>query len=102
MRRLSRRVRVDADVANIFADASPTQLQGNPYLVGPPGYQGGNPAYSAWYGTQLGSSHYTLGNGVPTTDGVHQALPWSYGTDGYVPSSYPQARSFVLTLEWTL
>jgi Carboxypeptidase regulatory-like domain len=90
------------DIANIFGTASPTQLQGNPYLIGPPGYNGGDPSYSAWYGSQMGSGSYTLGNGVPTRNGTAQALPWTYGAGAYVPSSYPQARSFLLHLDWTL
>ncbi len=95
-------LRAVLDVANIFGTASPTQLQGNPYLIGPPGYAGGNARYSSWYGAAIGSGRYVVGNGVPTTDGVRQALPWTYGTDGYVASSYPQARSFLLRLEWSI
>ena len=34
---LSPRVTVILDVVNLFATATPTQLQGNPYLIGPPG-----------------------------------------------------------------
>jgi hypothetical protein len=69
----------------------------NAYLIGPPGYQGGNTTYSNCYGQILagtvpcapglpaGTTPYSLGNGVPTQDGVSQAVPWSYGTDGYIP-----------------
>jgi carboxypeptidase family protein len=95
---LSRRATLLLDVANIFGSSTPTQLQSNPYLVGPPGYNGGNAAYAAWYGTQFNGSPYLLGNGVPTNDGVRAAVPWRYGTAGYVPSSYPEARSVFLQL----
>ena len=37
---LSPRVTAILDVVNLFATAAPTQLQGNPYLIGPPGYRG--------------------------------------------------------------
>ena len=90
---LSPRVTLALDVANVFGTSAPTQLQSNPYLVGPPGYAGGNAAYAAWYGAQLSGNPYLLGNGVPTNDGTTPALPWRYGTAGYVPSSYPEARS---------
>ncbi len=96
-----RGLRVMLDIANVFGTAAPTQLQGNPYLIGPPGYVGGNALYSSWYGSAIASGRYALGNGVPTADGVHQALPWTYGTGGYVPSSYPQARAFTLQLQWS-
>lgn len=100
---LSRRVTLLLDVANLFANASPTQYLGNPYSIGPPGYTGGNPAYAAWYGQVLGSGvPYTLGNGVPTNDGRTPILPWTYGTAGYVPSSYPEARSVYLRLRVTM
>jgi hypothetical protein len=95
-------LRIALDIANLFGVASPTQLQGNPYLIGPPGYAGGDPRYSAWYANVIGTGAYTLGNGVPTRDGTTQGLPWTYGRGAYVPSSYPQARSFALRLEWSL
>jgi carboxypeptidase family protein len=89
------------DVANVLGSATPTQLQGNPYLIGPPGYRGDNPLYTGWYGQQLGSSRpYTLGNGVPTNDGATPILPWTYGTGAYVPSSYPEARSIYASLRY--
>jgi hypothetical protein len=94
---LSKRVRLVLDIANLFGTAAPTQLQGNPYLIGPPGYSGGSPLYAAWYGQAFKGS-YTLGNGVPTNDGRTAALPWTYGTGAYVPSSYPMARAIGLTL----
>lgn len=96
------RLRAELDVANLFGASAPTQLQGNPYLIGPPGYTGGNPAYASWYGKSTGNGPYTLGNGVPTIDGRRRALPWTYGTGGYVPSSYPQARSLLVSVEWSL
>jgi hypothetical protein len=95
---MSRRLTLALDVANLFGTSAPTQLQSNPYLIGPPGYSGGNAQYAAWYGQQLGGAPYTLGNGVPTNDGRHQIVPWTYGTGAYVPSSYPEARSVSLTL----
>ena len=95
---LAKRVTLALDVANLFGTTTPTQLQGNPYMIGPPGYTGGNAAYAAWYGQQLGGGSYTLGNGVPTNDGVTPALPWRYGTGAYVPASYPEARSVYLRL----
>jgi hypothetical protein len=102
---VSYRVTAMVDVANLLATASPTQLQSNPYLIGPPGYGGGNAAYASYYGAQLGNplpGGYTLGNGVPTNDGQHQIVPWTYGKAGYAASSYPQARSILLRLRWRL
>lgn len=97
----SRRVTLSLDVANLFATATPTQLQGNPYLIGPPGYRGGNLLYASWYGQQLGAARpYVLGNGVPTNDGVTQIVPWTYGTGAYVPSSFPEARSVYVRLRY--
>ena len=91
------------DVENLLANARPTQIQGNPYLIGPPGYAGG--AYGASLCGTLGSGAtcattqpYTLGNGVPTRDGQHPALPYTYGTAGYLPSSYPNARAIYVRL----
>lgn len=92
------------DVENLFGNASPTQVQGNPYLIGPPGYTGGT--YGAALCSQLGGGStcaatqpYTLGNGVPTRDGRHPALPFAYGTAGYIASSYPGARAVYLRLQ---
>jgi len=91
------------DIVNLFGTTTPTQLQCNPYLIGPPGYSGGNAAYAAWYQQRSnGTQPYTLGNGVPTNDGVHPALPWAYGTGGYVPASYPLARTIQLRLRYQL
>lgn len=91
---LSSRVTLMLDVANLFGNAQPTQMMGNPYLIGPPGYTGGNPLYARYYGTVFGSTGpYTLGNGIPTNDGTTAAVPWSYGTGPYIASSYPEARS---------
>lgn len=95
---LTPRVSLLFDVANLFGTATPTQQQGNPYLIGPPGYAGGNPLYAAYYGSVFGQGSYTLGNGVPTNNGQTAAVPWTYGTAGYVPSSYPEARSISLRL----
>jgi hypothetical protein len=99
---LSPRVMLIVDVANLFGTATPTQLQGNPYLIGPPGYKGGNPVTAAWYGQQLAGNPYLLGNGVPTNDGVTPSLPWTYGTGAYVPQAYPGARSVSVRLRITM
>lgn len=91
------------NVFNLFNVTSPTQMQGNPYLIGPPGYAGGNPLYASYYGAYAGfAGGYELGNGVPTNDGVHQALPWTYGRAGYLPMSYPLARTAQFTLRYRL
>ncbi len=95
---LSPRVTLGLAVTNLFGSSTPTQLQSNPYLIGPPGYTGGNAAHAAWYGAQLNGAPYVLGNGVPTNDGIKPIVPWTYGTAGYVPSSYPEARSVYLQL----
>ncbi len=109
------------DIVNLFATSSATAYQVNPYLIGPPGYKGGNTNYECAYGQVLaggvnvpcsrtvppgtippGVTPYTLGNGVPTNDGVTQAVPWSYGTAGYIPQSFPLARTFQLRLRYRL
>ena len=102
------------DVANLFNYVAPTAYQVNAYLIGPPGYKGGNAAYSNCYGQILagtvpcapglpaGTTPYTLGNGVPTQDGVTQAVPWSYGTDGYIPQGYPLGRTVQVRLRYRL
>jgi hypothetical protein len=87
------------DVVNLLANAAPTAYGQNGYLIGPPGYAGGNPLYAAYYQSVMGSSQpYVLGNGVPTNDGVTQSVPWTYGRGGYIPYSYPAARSVQLRL----
>lgn len=96
---LSRKTTLLVDVSNLFGAAYATQYQGNPYLIGPPGYSGGNPLYAAYYGQPFGSAAYTLGNGVPTNDGQKQIVPWRYGTAAYVPSSYPNARAVYVRLQ---
>ena len=96
---LSRRATLVLDASNLFANVRPTQLMNNPYLIGPPGYAGNDPARAAYYGALLGGGAYSLGNGVPTNDGTTPSLPWTYGRDGYVASSYPEARSVRLTLQ---
>jgi hypothetical protein len=89
------------DVSNLFGTAAPTQMQGNPYLIGPPGYAGGNPFYEKAYGaTYCKGCLYTLGNGVPTNNGSAQIVPWQYGTSGYVPASYPLARTAQIRLRY--
>ena len=100
---LTARITAIVDVVNLFGDFSPTAYQTNPYLIGPPGYTGGNPLYGSYYqGIVNGSAPYALGNGVPTNDGVHQAVPWRYGRAGYVPSSYPLGRSVQVRLRYRL
>ncbi len=97
------RTSIVLDVSNFFGTSAPTELTSNPYLIGPPGYTGGKPSYASWYQQQLGSNKpYTLGNGIPTSNGYSQILPWTYGTAGYVPSSYPLARSVRLRIIWQL
>lgn len=95
------RLTVILDVANLLGTSAPTAYGANGYLIGPPGYAGGNPLYAAYYQSVMGSSQpYVLGNGVPTNDGVTQSVPWTYGRGGYVPYSYPMARSVQLRLRW--
>jgi len=82
------------DVVNVLDNVAATSYQGNPYLIGPPGYAGGNPLYAAAYEAAGGYSEpYTLGNGVPTNDGQTQAVPWTYGRAGYVPQNWPVGRT---------
>jgi hypothetical protein len=90
------------DIFNLLDVTTPTQLQGNPYLIGPPGYTGGNALYSAAYGADAGFPQYTLGNGIPTNNGLTAAVPWNYGRAGYVPMSYPLARTLQVTLRYRL
>ena len=100
---LSPRVTAILDVVNLFATATPTQFQGNPYLIGPPGYTGGDVYYERGYGAQYCKKClYTLGNGIPTNDGQSPAVPWQYGLGGYVPEGYPMARSALIRLRYRL
>lgn len=100
---LSPRLTAILDVVNVLGNFSPTAYQGNPYLIGPPGYAGGNPTYAAAYEAAGGySAPYTLGNGVPTNDGQTQSVPWTYGRAGYVPQSYPIGRSVQLRLRYRI
>jgi hypothetical protein len=100
---LSRHVTAMLDVANLFADSAAIQMQGNPYLIGPPGYLGGDLLYEKAYGAQYCKGClYTLGNGVPTNDGRSQIVPWTYGTAGYVPQAYPMARTAQIRLRYRL
>jgi hypothetical protein len=108
------RLTVILDIANLFNTTSATAYQNNPYLIGPPGYKGGNPTYAACYGQILmgtvpcvpgmpaGTTPYVLGNGVPTNDGVSQSVPWQYGSGGYVPQSFPMGRVFQLRLRYRM
>ncbi len=95
---LTTKITLTLDIVNAFANASPTQLQSNPYLIGPPGYAGGNATYAAAYGPAVGSAQYVLGNGVPTNNGRTPSLPWRYGTAGYLPASYSNARAVYITI----
>jgi hypothetical protein len=91
------------DVINLFGAATPTQMQGNPYLIGPPGYAGGDVYYEKAYGAAYCKGClYTLGNGVPTNNGATQVVPWQYGRAGYVPQSYPIARTAQIRLRYRL
>jgi Carboxypeptidase regulatory-like domain len=100
---LSPRVTALLDVVNLFATATPTQLQGNPYLIGPPGYTGGDVYYESAYGAQYCKKClYTLGNGIPTNDGQLPAVPWQYGLAGYVPEAYPMARTALIGVRYRL
>jgi hypothetical protein len=100
---ISRRLTATIDITNLFATSTPTGWQGNPYLIGPPGYTGGNPLYAAAYRDANGFAQpYALGNGVPTNDGVSQSVPWQYGTAGYVAQGYPLARTVQVSLRYKL
>jgi hypothetical protein len=111
---LSPRLSLVVDVANLFGNFAATAYQNNPYLIGPPGYKGGNITYANCYaqilagtspcapGLPAGTKPYTLGNGVPTNDGVTQAVPWAYGSAGYVPQSYPMGRTVELRLRYRM
>lgn len=95
------RVTAMLDVVNVLGTATPTTYGQNGYLIGPPGYAGGNPLYAAYYQTVIGSAQpYVLGNGVPTNNGVTQSVPWTYGRGGYIPYSYPNARAVQVRLRW--
>jgi hypothetical protein len=113
-RDITPRMTLIVDVINLFGTSSPTAYQVNPYLIGPPGYKGGNVTYAACYGQILagsvpcapglpaGTTPYVLGNGIPTNDGVTQSVPWTYGTSGYIPQSYPLARTLQLRLRYRM
>jgi hypothetical protein len=111
---LTPRLTIVLDVANLFGNFAATAYQSNPYLIGPPGYKGRNSTYANCYaqilagtspcapGLPAGATPYTLGNGVPTSNGVTQAVPWTYGSAGYVPQSYPMGRTFTLRLRYRI
>jgi hypothetical protein len=108
------RLTLIVDVANLFNTVTPTAYQVNPYLIGPPGYKGGNTTYANCYGQVLagnvpcapglpaGTTPYTLGNGIPTNDGVTQSVPWNYGTDGYIAQAFPLGRTVQVRLRYRL
>ncbi len=98
---VTRRLTAVVDVVNLFGNFSPSAYQSNPYLIGPPGYRGGDPRYAAAYRTAAGfATPYTLGNGVPTNDGVTQSVPWTYGRGGYVPQGFPLGRTLQFRLRY--
>jgi hypothetical protein len=121
---LSKQVTAILDVSNLFGVSTPQQLLGNPYLVGPPGYAGGNPYYAYWYAQNDGcptnkagnaicpaGTTYGYGNGIPTNyfpgaspgqNHIRQSVPWSYGTNSYVALGYPMARSVQFRLRYRL
>ena len=100
---LTPRLTAIVDVVNILGNFQPNAYQLNPYLIGPPGYKGGNPLYAAAYRNVAGFSQpYTLGNGVPTNDGQTAVVPWSYGTGGYVPQGYPLGRTVQIHLKYQM
>lgn len=100
---VSPRLTAILDIANLLGNSAPTAYGANGYLIGPPGYAGGDPLYAAYYQNIIGSSQpYLLGNGVPTNDGATQSVQWTYGRGGYVPYSYPMARSVQLRLRWRI
>ncbi len=121
---LSKRLTAILDVSNLFGVATPQQLVGNPYLIGPPGYTGGNPYYEYWYARQEGcptneagnpicpvGTTYSYGNGVPTNyfptassgrNHIRPSVPWTYGTNPYVALGYPMARSVQIRLRYRL
>ncbi len=100
---IMKRLTASVDVTNLFATASPTAYQRNPYLIGPPGYTGNDALYARAYEHAAGSAQpYVLGNGVATDDGVHPSVPWTYGTAGYVPQGFPLARTVQFSLRYQL
>jgi hypothetical protein len=120
---LSPRVTAILDVANLLGVDTPQQLLGNQYLIGPPGYTGGNRYYEYWYAQQEcpagpkgnvtcpGGTTYDYGNGVPTnyfptaTNGqnhIRRSVPWNYGTGAYIPLGYPMARTVQFRLRYRL
>ncbi len=103
---LSDRAQLQLEATNLLDYVKPNELFGNPWLIGPPGYAGSpdcGTAYAKYYGGDngVGSGCYTLGNGVPTSDGRTRSLPWTYGRDAYVPASYPAPRTIYLRLTWS-
>jgi Carboxypeptidase regulatory-like domain len=110
---LNPRVTAILDVSNLFGIDLPQQGLGNQYLIGPPGYKGGNPYYEYWYAQQVGCpgvKSYTFGNGIPTNcfldasgqGSIRQSVPWTYGTNGYIALGYPNARSIQFRLRYRL
>jgi hypothetical protein len=114
---VSKTVTASIDVTNVFGVSTPVQLMGNPYLIGPPGYEGGNPYYSAWYAQQVcpdacpRGAAYPYGNGISTNyfpstskgaNPIRPAVPWNYGTAGYVGLGWPMARTILFRLRLKL
>jgi hypothetical protein len=114
---LSPQLMASIDVVNLFGIDTPQQMLGNQYLIGPPGYTGGNPVWSKYYAQQVcggpcpkGTS-YPYGNGIPTNyftntpvgqQAIRQSVPWTYGTQGYMPLGYPMARTVEVRLRYRI
>jgi hypothetical protein len=106
---LTPRITAIVDVVNLLNNVAATSYQGNPYLIGPPGYTGAatSPIIGANYASAYEAAGgyavpYTLGNGVPTNDGQTAALPWTYGREGYVPQNWPMGRTVQVRLRLRL
>jgi hypothetical protein len=106
------RLTLHVDVTNLLNFQGPIQNLNNPYMIGPPGYTGGNPLYAAYYAklfSQLIAQYrglpYILGNGIPTLDGYHPEFSnpaENYGTGPYVGASFPYRRQVVIGLSYAL
>jgi hypothetical protein len=91
------------DVANLFENFSPTAHQNNSYLIRPPGYKGGNPTYALCYGQVLAGTVPCRAH--PVSLQVRRPIRWStwnYGTDAYIPQSYPLGRIVQIRLRYRL
>lgn len=109
--KLTNRFKVTLVVNNLLNFTKPVQYISNPYMPGPPGYEGGNPLIASWMGQQWGTAlgqyrglPYELGNGIPTLDGYHPEFgpQFNYGTSPYVAGAFPYRRSMLLTVSYDL